>query len=300
MSSKKSFFFFCMYKMYLISAEGYKNAEVDAEIVRKAGEIWVSMKDVGIGMGFKNISDLYLKELHSVLKTKNPTKEQISKYKITERELCEKFDNLGQEELNAKSNKTVYVRNDVVTTIKHCGCEKKRGIRAIDGFRKKLMIPDSEIPVCPEFEVKSKIGKLFINEKILEEYSVKIYEIDPLFYEHHKEKIKVDKNDCKYILFRIDVYFTEYFLAIEIGEQNHEVREFVFEKKRQEALEKKFICKFIRINTSDAERGYDTDYEVSKIQTFISKFKDRQLKKLEKESNKKIKELEDKIKILKL
>ena len=32
-------------------------------------------------------------------------------------------------------------------------------------------------------------------------------------------------------------------------------------------------CKFIRINTSDAERGYDTDYEVSKIQTFISRFK---------------------------
>ena len=28
-----------MYKMYLISAEGYKNAEVDAKIVRKTGEI---------------------------------------------------------------------------------------------------------------------------------------------------------------------------------------------------------------------------------------------------------------------
>ena len=50
------------------------------------------------------------------------------------------------------------------------------------------MIPDSEIPKCPEFEVKSKIGKLFTNEKILEEYSVKIYGIDPYFYEHHKEK----------------------------------------------------------------------------------------------------------------
>ena len=60
-------------------------------------------------------------------------------------------------------------------------------------------------------------------------------------------------------------------------------------KKRQEALEKKLGCIFIRINTSDAKRGYDTDYEVSKIQTFISKFKD-----------KKIKELEDKVKKLKL
>ena len=43
------------------------------------------------------------------------------------------------------------------------------------------MTPDSEIPACPEFEVKLKIGKLFMNEKILEEYSVKIYEIGPFF-----------------------------------------------------------------------------------------------------------------------
>ena len=162
------------------------------------------------------------------------------KYKITERELYEKFDNLGQKELNAKSNKTVYVRNDVMTTIiKHCRDEKKRGTRAIDGFRKKLMIPDSEIPACPEFEVKSKIGKLLMNEKVLEEYSVKIYEIDPFFNEHHKEKIKADKNDCQYILFRNDVYFNEYFLAIEIDEQSHEGRELIFEKKKKRGIRKK-------------------------------------------------------------
>ena len=69
--------------MYLISAERYKNAEVDAKIVRKTGEIWVSMKDAGSGMGVKNISDLVLKEIHSALETKNRTKKQISKSKIT-------------------------------------------------------------------------------------------------------------------------------------------------------------------------------------------------------------------------
>ena len=83
------------------------------------------------------------------------------------------------------------------------------------------------------------------------------------------QKKKVDKDKRKYI-FKIDVYFTEYFLAVEIDEQNHEGRELIFEKKRQEVLEKKFGCKFIRINTSDAERGYDTDYEVSKIQTLVN------------------------------
>ena len=216
---------------------------------------------------------------------------------MTEREIYKSFGNLSEDKLNTKRNKNIYVRNDFMTTIiKRCRGEKKRGIRAIDGFRKKLMIPGSEIPKCPEFEVKSKIGKLFMNEKILEEYSVRIYEIDPYFYEHHKEKIKVDKNGREYILFRIDVYFTEYFLAIEIDEQNHEGRELIFEKKRQEALEKKLGCKFIRINTSNAKKGYDTDYEVSKIQTFISKFKDKKTK----EKENKIKELEDEIKKLKL
>ena len=151
------------------------------------------------------------------------------------------------------------------------------------------MIPDSEITECPEYEVKSKIGNIFVNEKILKEYSVKIYEIDPYFYEHYRKKIQVDENGCKYILFRIDVYFTEYLLAIELDEKGHTVRDLIFEEKRQKALEKKLGCEFIKINKS--KEGYDAVYEASRIQTFISKFKDRQLKEL----NRKLKELEDKI-----
>ena len=162
----------------------------------------------------------------------------------------------------------------MTTIIKRCRGEKKRGIRAINGFRKKIMVPGFEIPVYWEFEVKSKIGKLFIMKKILEEYFVRIYEIDPYFCEHNKEKIKVDKNKWEFISFRIDVYFTEYFLTVEIDEQNHEGRELIFEKKRQEALEEKLGCKFIRINTSDANTGY----QVSIIQIFISKFKEKKLK----------------------
>ena len=42
----------------------------------------------------------------------------------------------------------------------------------------------------------------------------------------------------------------------------------------------------MRINISDAERGYDTDYEVSKIQAFINKFKDEKMKELEGEIKK--------------
>ena len=75
----------------------------------------------------------------------------------------------------------------MTTVIKHCRREKTRGIRAIDGFRKKLMIPDSEIPKYLEFQIKLKIGKIFKNHNPLEEYSVRIYEIDPYFYERYEK-----------------------------------------------------------------------------------------------------------------
>ena len=123
------------------------------------------------------------------------------------------------------------------------------------------MIPDSEIPKCPGFEVKSKIGKFYMKHNPIEEYSVRVYEIDPYFYEHYEKKIQVDKNGCKYILFRIDVYFNKFLLAVEIDEKGNTGRDSIFEEKRQEALEKKLGCKFIRSNTSNAKNGYDLDYE---------------------------------------
>ena len=151
-----------MYKMYLISAEGYKNANVEFLTIKTTSEIWVNMKDVGSGMGVKNISDLVLKEIYGICETKNPTKEQVNEYEMTKREIYENFTNLSEKELNTQNNKNPYIRNAVMTTIiKRCRGEKTRGIRAIDGFRKKLMIPDSKIPKCPEFEVKSKIEKNF-------------------------------------------------------------------------------------------------------------------------------------------
>ena len=75
----------------------------------------------------------------------------------------------------------------MTSIIKWCRGKKTRGIRVIDGFRNKLMIPDSEIPKCPEFEIKSKTSKILKNQNPLEEYSVKIYEIDPYFYEHYEK-----------------------------------------------------------------------------------------------------------------
>ena len=57
---------------------------------------------------------------------------------------------------------------------------------------------------------------------------------DPYFYEHYKEKIQVDKNGREFMLFRINVYFTEYVLAEEIYEEKkHADIDLIFEEKRQ-------------------------------------------------------------------
>ena len=142
-------------------------------------------------MGVKNIFDLVFKEIHGFCETKN---QQVNEYKMTKREIYKKFINLSEKELKTKNNKNPYTRNDVRTTIiKRCRGEKTRGIRAIDGFRNKLMIPDSEIPKCPKFEVKSKIGKIFKNQNTLEEYSVRIYKIDPYFCKRYEKKYKLMK-----------------------------------------------------------------------------------------------------------
>ena len=98
------------------------------------------------------------------------------------------------------------------------------------------------------------------------------------------KKIQVDNDGKKYIMFRIDVYFTEYCLAVEIDEKGHTDRDLIFEEKRQKTLEKKLNCTFIRINTS--KENFDVDYEASRIQTFISQFKDNKNKKLEDEIEK--------------
>ena len=66
------------------------------------------------------------------------------------------------------------------------------------------MIPDLEIPTCPESEVNSKIGKIIKNQNPLEEYSVRIYEIDPYFYKHYEKK--------KLIKMGVNIYYLELIL----------------------------------------------------------------------------------------
>ena len=60
--------------MNLMSAEGYKNANVHCLKQRKNDEFWVEMKDVGVGLGVKSISDLVLKEIRGIYEKKRLNK----------------------------------------------------------------------------------------------------------------------------------------------------------------------------------------------------------------------------------
>ena len=78
-----------------------------------------------------------------------------------------------------------------MTVVINCFSEKKIAEKKklkLDEFKRKLMIPESEIPKYVEHMIKSKIGKIFVNERILVDYCVKIYDINPYFYEHYEKK----------------------------------------------------------------------------------------------------------------
>ena len=70
--------------------------------------------------------DLVSKEIHCICE-KKLTKEETKCYKMTEREFFKKFYNFNEDELNTKSNKSVFVKNTIMTNIiNHCRGEKKR------------------------------------------------------------------------------------------------------------------------------------------------------------------------------
>ena len=50
----------------------------------------------------------------------------------------------------------------------------------------------------------------------------------PIFMSITKKDKQTDENGREYILFRIDVYFTKYFLAVEIDEEGHTDRNLIF------------------------------------------------------------------------
>ena len=116
--------------MDLISIEGYENANIIC-LKNKNGDLWVIMKGVKDALGVKNMSDLVLKEICGAHGKKKLTKEEIKYYKMTEREFFKTFYDYEEHSLNTKSNKTIFVKNTIMTNIiKNCKGEKKKRFKA--------------------------------------------------------------------------------------------------------------------------------------------------------------------------
>ena len=63
------------------------------------------MKDIQNGLGVQKVSDLVLKEIYGIYETKSLTKVKIKRYKMSKREITEKFGNLREDELKVNNNK---------------------------------------------------------------------------------------------------------------------------------------------------------------------------------------------------
>ena len=94
-----------------------------------------------------------------------------------------------------------------------------------------------------------------------------------------KKKQTLAKMDTNAYYLELMFILLNIFWSQKLINKSMKAENFFLKKKRSEPLEKKIGCKFIRINTSNAKRGYDTGYEVSKIQMIIIEFWDKKKKK---------------------
>ena len=133
--------------------------------------------------------------------------------------------------------------------------------------------------------IKSKIMEIFKDYNTYKGYYVKIGDDIVYFKEYYSEKIQIDDNKCEYILFKIDIYFSDYSLVVDIEKEDRE-KYTVFELKRQAFLTEYLDCEFIRINDKDL------DCEIRLIQNFINEFDDNKIEYEIKQLRDKIKELE--------
>ena len=107
------------------------------------------------------------------------------------------------------------------------------------------MIPDFEIPMCPEFEVKSKIGKIFKKHNFLEEYSVKIYEMILIYI--MKEKYKLTKMGANIFYFELIFILINFYQQQKLMKKDILTEILFLRKKDKKHWKKKLGCKFIRI-----------------------------------------------------
>ena len=93
------------------------------------------------------------------------------------------------------------------------------------------MIPDSEISECADMKSNQKQETYLSMEKYSNNILSGFIKLILIFMSITGKKTEVDENRGQYILFRIDVYFIEYILAVEIDKKGHTDRTLFLRRK---------------------------------------------------------------------
>ena len=157
-------------------------------------------------------------------------------------EQIKKYKRHGSELIDGE--KFVYAHEGIIIpVIMHCRTpESCKFIRSL-GFKRYDVIN------CKEQAVSESIKDAFEEENVQTQYSVLGY--------------------------KIDLYFHEYKLAIEVDELGHNDRNIDYEIQRQKAIEKELDCAFIRINPD--EENFNIFKAINEIYRHIKKWTKKSL-----------------------
>ena len=209
---KNTFFFFCMYKMVEISADTFAKSSIHTiEQLRKGKKLALWIRIKDIGR------ELDVENIYDLI-----DKEIKGKFKTNNftDEQNEKYKRHGSELI--ESEQFMYAHECIIIPIiMHCRVSTPKSIE----FKSKLGFNQFDITLTKEQSILKSVMDTFERENMQTQYSVLGY--------------------------RIDIYFHDYRLAIEVDEKGHKDRNTNDEIQGQKALEKELGCKFIRINSDE-------------------------------------------------
>ena len=196
--------------MVKINTKTWNNASADVIIIHYKGEV-------------KPVLWLRIKDIGKELDVKNildlvdkEIKGKLNTNNPTKQQI-RKYKRHGSEFI--EDTKFMYAHECIIIpVIMHCRVSTPKSIE----FRSKLGFNQYDITLTKEQSVLKSVMDAFEGQNMQTHYSVLGY--------------------------RIDLYFHDYRLAIEVDEKGHQDRDIDHEIKRQKALEKKLDCEFIRIN----------------------------------------------------
>ena len=230
----------------ILTIENFVNVGVKTVRIINKNYFWVKMKDVGDGLGLKNMSDMVIKEINGT------GCDDCKKYKCSLQEITGNM---------SDSMKIKYIRNDNAEKI----IKNSRGVkktkdnlsrtckeRQRQNFRLLLGFNEHDVFLSKEQSVLNKLIEAFLREEMYQQYSV--------------------------LGFKIDLYFVKYKLAVEIDEHGHKERDNEKELSRENVIKQKLGCKFIRINPE--LKDFSITVEINSIFEHITKIKDKEISEL--------------------